>query len=223
MNNSISVRLAGLVLFLILCGVLLLPAHSTAEMYVAGMVGYTAPNDLTNVEGNGVNSGISLSDLEMQSSVAYGGKIGYYFPQLNWLGIETELYNTTPHVKQQSPTASGFGFTVPVGTLPGFNVRVLTWGINAVVRYPGKTFQPYAGVGLGVFFAEAKFQGQSDSDTAPGLNALAGIRLFATDHLAVFAEYKYNRASFSFTNANVIGFDADYSANIFMGGVSYHF
>jgi opacity protein-like surface antigen len=100
-------------------------------------------------------------------------------------------------------------------------LNVLTWGINAVVRYPGKTFQPYAGVGLGMMFAEAKFRGQSDSDTAPGLNALAGIRVFATDHLALFAEYKYHRASFTFPTA--IGFEADYSANLFMGGVSYHF
>jgi len=185
------------------------------------MVGYTAPYDLTDIQGTGGASGVSLSDLTLKDSVAYGGKVGYFFPGVNWLGVETELYNTTPHVKQQSATASGFGISVPSGTLPGFNLRVLTWGINAVVRYPGKTFQPYAGVGLGVFFANASFQGQSDSETAPGLNALAGIRMFATDHLALFAEYKYNRATFNLPNA--IGFEADYSANIFIGGVAYHF
>jgi len=216
-----SFRLPRPVPLVLLLGLLLLPSNSAAEMYAAGMVGYTAPNDLTNIQGTGAASGISLSDLELKSSVAYGGKIGYFFPGVNWLGIETELYNTTPHVKQQSVAASGFGVTVPLGTAPGFNLRVLTWGINAVVRYPGNTFQPYAGVGLGVFFAEAKFQGQSESDTAPGLNALAGMRWFATDHLALFAEYKYNRATFNLPN--VIGFEADYSANIFMGGVSYHF
>lgn len=221
MTHRISFRLPGSVLPLFLLSALLLPSHSGAEPYVAGMVGYTAPNDLTNIQGTGAASGISLSDLALQNSVAYGGKVGYFFPGINWLGIETELYNTTPHVKQQSVTASGFGVTVPLGTAPGFNLRVLTWGINAVVRYPGKTFQPYAGVGLGVFFANASFQGQSDSDTAPGLNALAGLRMFATDNLALFAEYKYNRATFNLPNA--IGFEVDYSANIFMGGVSYHF
>jgi opacity protein-like surface antigen len=222
MTYPISVRLTGPVLLLFLFSLLLLPSPSAAEMYVAGMVGYTAPNDLTNVEGTGAGSGFSLSDLELKSSVAYGGKVGYFFPGgLNWLGIETEVYNTTPHVKQQSVTASGFGVSVPLGTLPGFNLRVLTWGINAIVRYPGKTFQPYAGVGLGVFFAEATFQGQSESDTAPGLNALAGIRFFATDHVALFAEYKYNRATFNLPDT--FGFEADYSANIFMGGVSFHF
>lgn len=221
MTHPISFRLPVPVLRLFLLSLLLLPSHSAAEPYVAGMVGYTAPNDLTNIQGTGVASGVSLSDLALKDSVAYGGKVGYFFPGVNWLGVETELYNTTPHVKQQSATASGFGISVPTGTLPGFNLRVLTWGINAVVRYPGKTFQPYAGVGLGVFFANASFQGQSDSDTAPGLNALAGLRMFVTDNLALFAEYKYNRATFNLPNA--IGFEADYSANIFMGGVSYHF
>ena len=136
-------------------------------MYVAGMVGYTSPNDLSNIKGTGGGSALSLSDLALQDSIAYGGKVGYYFPQIKWLGIETELYNTTPHVKQQPVTVSGFGISVPVGTLPGFDLNVLTWGINAVVRYPGKTFQPYAGVGLGMMFAKAKFGGQTDSDTAP--------------------------------------------------------
>lgn len=208
-------------LFILFLWMWLLPSYASAEMYVAGMAGYTAPNDLTNVKGTGGASVLSFSDLDLQSSVAYGGKVGYFFPALNWLGVETEVYNTTPHVKQQPVTVSGFGLSFPLGTQPGFSLQVLTWGINAVVRYPGKTFQPYAGVGLGMFFAHATFQGQSDSDTAPGLNALAGLRIFATDHVALFAEYKYNRASFSFPNA--IGLEADYSANIFMGGLSYHF
>jgi opacity protein-like surface antigen len=184
------------------------------------MAGYTAPDDLTNVKGTGAASAFSVSDLELQSSVAYGGKVGYFLPSVKWLGFETEVSNTTPHAKQQPATVSGFGLSVP-GTVTGFHLRVLTWGLNAVVRYPGKIVQPYAGVGLGMFFAQATFQGQSDSDTAPGLNALAGLRVFATDHLAIFAEYKYHRAAFTFPTA--IGLEADYSANIFMGGLSYHF
>jgi opacity protein-like surface antigen len=198
----------------------LLSSSAFGEMYAAGMAGYTAPDDLTDVKGTALASAFSVSDLALQSSVAYGGKLGYFFPAVNWLGVETEVYNTTPHVKQQPATISGFGMSLP-GTLTGFHLRVLTWGMNAVARYPGKTFQPYAGVGLGLFFAHATFRGQSDDDTAAGLNVLAGLRLFLTDHVALFGEYKYNRAAFSFTNA--IGLQADYSASIFMGGLSYHF
>ena len=187
-----------------------------AEVYVAGQIGYTSPNDLSNVQGVGPISGLGLSDLKLHDSIVYGGKVGFYLPAVKWLGVETELFNTTPHVKQQPLTA--LGVTVPA---PGFNLQVVTWAINAIVRYPGEQFQPYAGIGLGVFFAEAKFQGQSDNDVAPGLNALAGLRYFATDHIAIFAEYKYNRAAFEFPSA--IGIKGDYSANHFVGGVSYHF
>lgn len=190
------------------------PAH--AEMYVAGQIGYTSPGDLSNVQGTGAISGLSLSDLKLHNSIVYGAKVGYYLPSVNWLGVETEMFNTTPHVKQQPITV--LGLTVPA---PGFNLNVFTWAINAMVRYPGKQFQPYAGVGLGLFFAEAKFQGQSDKDVAPGLNALAGLRYFATDRIALFAEYKYNRAAFDLPDA--IGLKADYSANHFLGGVSFHF
>ena len=190
------------------------PAH--AEMYVAGQIGYTSPNDLGSVQGTGGLSGLSFSDLKLHNSIVYGAKAGYYLPSVNWLGIETELFNTTPHVKQQPITA--LGVTVPA---LGFNLNVFTWAINALIRYPGKQFQPYAGVGLGVFFADAKFQGQSDKDVAPGLNALAGLRYFATDRIALFAEYKYNRAAFELPDA--IGLKADYSANHFVGGVSFHF
>ena len=74
---------------------------------------------------------------------------------------------------------------------------------------------------MGLFFAEAKFAGLSDKDVAPGLNALAGLRCFTTDHIALFAEYKYNRAAFELPDA--IGLKAGYSANHFLGGVSFHF
>ena len=220
MMRRVFSRRVGILFILCLYWMWFLPSFSSAEMYVGGMAGYAAPNDLTDVTGTGAASAFSLSDLKLQTSVAYGGKVGYFFPAVNWLGVETEVYNTTPHVKQQPATISGFGMSFP-GTVLGFNLRVLTWGINAVARYPGKTFQPYAGVGLGLFFAHATFRGQSDDDTAAGLNALAGLRIFATEHVAIFAEYKYNRATFTLPKA--IGIQADYSANIFMGGLSYHF
>ena len=199
-----------------LCCLMLSGRSAQAEMYVAGQIGYTSPNDLSSVQGVGSISGLHFSDLKLQDSIVYGAKAGYYLPSMNWLGVETELFNTSPHVKQQPITV--LGVTAPA---PGFDLNVFTWAINAMVRYPGNQFQPYAGVGLGLFFAEAKFQGQSDKDVAPGLNALAGLRYFATDRIALFAEYKYNRAAFDFPDA--IGIKADYSANHFLGGVSFHF
>ena len=85
--------------------------------------------------------------------------------------------------------------------------------------------QPYAGVGLGVFFANLKGNGIDASDNAvPGLNVLGGVRYYFTERVAMFAEYKYNRATFEFEQ-NVLGGGAkgDYSVNHVVGGLSLHF
>jgi opacity protein-like surface antigen len=198
-----------------------------SEMYVAGQVGYTSPNDFSDVEATVAGVGSArVSDLALKESVMYGAKVGYFFSTVNWLGVEAEVFNTTPHLKQQSATFSGPGGSVTVG-LPGAYLRVLTTAFNVIVRYPGQFFQPYAGVGLGLFFADLHDGGGSSSDNAvPGLNALAGARFFVTKNVALFGEYKYNRASFSFedlSGVSGVGLKGDYSVNHFAAGVSFHF
>ena len=203
----------------------LLGTEAHAEFYIAGQAGYTMPNDLSDVHSTGTLSGITLSDLDLKESVMYGAKLGYFFPTLKWLGIEAEAFNTTPHIKQQTVTASGLGVTAST-LASGANFRVLTTALNLIARYPGKTLQPYAGVGLGIFFARISDESGSNSDNGvPGLNALAGIRWLITQNLGVFAEYKYTQATFKFDNiANTgTGIEADYSASHIAGGVSIHF
>lgn len=87
--------------------------------------------------------------------------------------------------------------------------------------------QPYIGAGIGVFFAHTNGFGarHSDSDNAvPGFNGLAGVRYFVTEHVALFGEYKYNRATFNFDNPNSPGgLKGDYSVSMVVGGLSFHF
>ena len=213
-----------------------------AEMYVAGQVGANIPNKFSNVEGVDSSAGITTSDLSLQNSLMYGAKLGYYFDSIKWLGVETEVFNSTPHLKQQTPTATvppGFVFVAPPScagsqscsvTVPGQSVRVLNWApINIVVRYQMGQFEPYAGVGMGVFFANLKdgASGESSSSTAVGLNTQLGLRYLVTKNLSVFGEWKYNRASFNFSESSPTqatgGFKGDYSANILAFGVGYHF
>ena len=79
----------------------------------------------------------------------YGAKLGHYFDNLKYFGVETEAYTLTPHIKQQAVAING----IPAGTISGSHLRVTTWAANVVYRYPGEVFQPYAGVGVGLFFA----------------------------------------------------------------------
>ena len=219
-----------------------------SETYVAGFGGYTFGGGFSGVEGAGFLSGLQGTDRDLADSVVYGGKVGHFFgDRMDWLGLEMEAYNTTPHVKQD-------------GQLPGVHQRVTTLAFNVVGRLkfgcetkPVRTetrterdakvnreiryethyerdfcrLQPYGGVGLGVFFAELSNNGSSASDNAvPGFNALAGLRYFVSERIALFGEYKYNFAAFDFTG-NVLGgaagIKADYHINHFVGGLSLHF
>jgi hypothetical protein len=119
---------------------LLLNSPARAEMYVAGQVGVTLPQSLSNVEWSALGTTLNGNDLSLHNSVMYGAKLGYYFDSLKWLGLETEVFNTTPNLKQQNFIVGG----INLGTAPGVDFRVLTWApVNIVVRWQLGAFEPY--------------------------------------------------------------------------------
>lgn len=207
-------------------GMLCLTLPLQAEMYVAGQMGVNIPQNLSNVELSGFGTTLGVSDLSLQNSLMYGAKAGYYFDSLKWqnfnLGVETEVFNSTPHIKQQEATIGGIS-----GTLPGLTNRVLTWApLVVVVRYQAGAFEPYAGVGLGVFFSRISDGTDSSSSTDVGLNTQLGLRYRVNPNLSLFGEWKYNYANIdhnNFLGANGIDLSANYNANIFAGGIGYHF
>lgn len=184
-----------------LCIAVMLPeASAKAESYVAGQFGSSVHgtfNDPDNV----------VSDLGLKNSLMYGAKLGHYFDNLKYFGVETEAYTLTPHIKQQ-------------GTTPGAHLRVTTWATNLVYRYPGEFFQPYAGVGVGMFFARGSDTSSSDTSISPGLNVQAGLRVMVTNQVALFGEYKFNSTQMHFKDADL---SAQYKASLFVFGVGYHF
>jgi opacity protein-like surface antigen len=198
-------------------------------MYVAGQFGVTVPTETTKVRGVDGSAGLTLSNLRLQDSFIYGAKAGYYFDSLKWLGLETEVFNTNPNIKQQKITVSGPGGT-GTGTVSGQDLRMLTWApINLVVRYQAGQLEPYAGVGVGVFFSRIHDgqSGESASDTSVGLNTQLGLRYLVTQNLSLFGEWKHNRAHFNFSDSTPTaatgGFKGHYHANLFVFGVGYHF
>lgn len=205
-------------LFAMLCIMmaLLVPGTGKAENYFGGMGGYVLPNEFSDVRSSGDVPGVPLGNAGLGNSAMAGGKLGFYLADHSWLGFETEGYFTNPE------------FEPFVSEGLDAHLRVITWGINALIRYPGKRFQPYLGAGVGLFFAnlDTTLPGLSFSDDwVPGLNALAGIRSFVTDSVSLFAEYKFNYATFDLDTTIFginLGFKGNYSANIIAGGISFH-
>ena len=197
---------------------LLAPESARTEWYVGPQAGVTFADRLVDVNGTGSFFGLTAPDFDLKNSIAYGAKLGY-FPGSSWFGIELDVYNTTPHIKS-------------LDDIPGIHMRVTTAAVNIIARYPGLTFQPYVGVGLGLMFAHIGDSPttRADSDVGAGLNALVGMRFFVTPYTALFTEYKYSEADLAFDNAFSPaqgfasgGFSGTYRAQHIVVGILYHF
>jgi len=223
------------------------------ELYVAGFGGFTLGHSFSNTEGRGTLAGQEIGSFDLANSVIYGMKIGYFHPgRLNWLGLEMEGFNTTPHLEQQ-------------GNFPGSYLRVATLAFNVIARKrlacrdhdrdpydrtrhtttydkESRTYydddrspldenarcplQVYAGAGPAIFFAETSNQfGRSTDNAEVGVNALAGLRYFVHRNVAIFGEYKFNYAGFDFSQlqGTTAGVQGNYKASHFVGGLAVHF
>lgn len=197
-----------------------------AEIYIAGEAGAAFPSDLRHVSGTGAIHGVGFGNLDLADTGLYGGKLGYFFDDKGrqWLGVEVEGFAANPHVKQQAVSAAGAQATA--GALgSGAHVRVVTMAFNVVARYPRGPVQPYVGLGLALVNAKVSGPNLSASNSSPGLNLLAGIKVAVTERLAIFCEEKYTYTSFQFEDAGLtgVGIKGIYAAPAVVGGLAWHF
>jgi opacity protein-like surface antigen len=87
--------------------------------------------------------------------------------------------------------------------------------MNAIVRSPSLVveLEPYGGIGPALFFAT-----QGETQISLGINLIAGARYFVTPQMALFGEFKYNRAMIRSE-----GVEGDYSSQLFAFGITMHF
>jgi opacity protein-like surface antigen len=195
-------------------------APAQAEWYVIAETGVVLPGSLSNVTLNsstvagGVNQA-RIADVGLEKgSPLYGAKIGYFFPRREWFGIETEAYSTQLNVTQQT-VVGGVPGKVFADTMPGSHFQLTTWAVNAIVRSPSLVaeLEPYGGIGPALFFSTS-----DKTFTSIGINLIAGARYFVTPRMALFGEFKYNRATI-----HTESLQGDYSAQLFVFGISIHF
>jgi opacity protein-like surface antigen len=206
-------------------------AHS--ESYVAGQLGMTFPQALSNGEASqhGIG-GLEISDQPLKNSLMLGAKVGHYLSKARWIGFESGLSYANPHVKDGSLRFTGTGGSVTINNLPGLSHRMIIWDVaTLVVRYPGHRLQPYIGVGPSLYFA--KLSGPAappgQSATGIGFNVEWGARYYITRKMAFFGEMQYHRARLGYSSnddnnsADPFGFRATYSALTMSLGLGYHF
>ncbi|HEY3196566.1 MAG TPA: porin family protein [Nitrospirales bacterium] len=202
-----------------------LTPNAHAEWYVGAYGGLTNPGAFSNTTlssptvGGGVTDA-RINDLELKSNLVGGLKAGYFFNARPWLGIETDLYTRKPDVKQQTIFGGTTGGRVFADNLPTTSLRLTTWAFNIIIRSPsmGDIFQPYGGMGYGLFLAKGSLGGHSDTHVTPGFQLVAGARILLTPKWALFGEFKFDRATIRFSDLR-----GNYSSQIFALGVMLQF
>jgi len=216
--------------FLWLLPFAMLNGPAMAETYVAGQFGGSFPQKSgtdAEVSGGGFGPGTQAGDPVFRNSYLFGAKLGRYFESVKWFGLETEVFVTSPDLKQQSlivtPPAPA---PTRIVAIAGQTVNVITWATNLAFRMPGSRFEPYGNVGIGVFFARL-YDGQSGtsrSSVQPGLNLEAGGRYRFTEHVSLFGEWKFNYVRLDFDpTSTLLGLSATLATQNLVIGVGYHF
>lgn len=227
-----------------------LAPRAGAEPYV-GVYLSGVPSSERDVEADrtftatGVTDRFKVRDARFESSILYGGVVGYRF--LPFLGAELDAYHLSPDLKAQtrfanSPTGGSAAITTREGDL---DITVLALGPVAYhsllpdSTHPEGRLQLYAGAGLALFFTTVDATGSStfatvrvrDSDTSVGPHVKAGTRWFLTRNLAAFVEFRYARTSIDveddgFNTAGAplrLELSTDLDLPVGLAGVSWHF
>jgi len=213
----------GLIVTSVLMGGPLLNV-AQADWYLSGYGGLAFPGSLTTTTDTqqfgrfGATSSARISDVQLENDFAFGAKAGFFFKKRKWLGLETEVFTFFPNMTQQNTIVAQPGKLAFGATLPGAHLQVTALAVNLVTRdTTADRFNAYGGLGPAFFYVYSRnFPGKLT--LTPGMNLTGGARYFVTDQFAVFGELKFHIAHFNFG-----GFSGDYSGQMFVGGVEYHF
>jgi len=200
-------------LIIVLGALLMIPTQSFAQVYIGGYGGVSITHDADaeiGVFSFGTTTTFS-GEIELDPSVIAGARVGYWMEafDLPFLGVEFDAYWTNPELDRFK--TSGLSLAIDDDLI------VISGGINGLVRYPYGPIQPYAGVGVGVVYAE--IDSVNDEDVVASLQLVGGVRGFVSDNLALFAEYKFVLTEFEFGALR----ELDYSASNIYGGIEWHF
>jgi opacity protein-like surface antigen len=206
------------------------------DLYISifGGVALPAKTDVTEI---GPGSNLTVRDVKLDNSPSIGGKIGMYTTQFRAgtgldFGGELDITNFSPDQKGNQILNGGTVVTNHV------SINAILIAFNLLARKPfGVTqdlpngrWSPYVGIGGGVQTSSFEPPGtiKKGRQTDPAFQALAGVKVFLVQHVALFGEYKFTYASHTFetqsiTTGAIITDKYTFNVNHFVAGLAWHF
>jgi hypothetical protein len=206
---------------LVMCGVLAwvtvaaLPASAEwmLDVYVGANITQKADVD--------IRPGSTRREVRYDSSGTYGGRIGYWFEGLPWLGVSMDV--------------SLFKPVDDVTIIPLSALLMLRWPLLPSEAVPDGQLQPYLAVGPGAFvahldgathFSPALPSTFTDTSVEPGLDLRAGLAWQFHRRFAVLGEYRFTHVRPHFQdNIPVAGttLDTTFNTHHFILGISFRY
>jgi opacity protein-like surface antigen len=237
----------GLGLAVLLMCIVVMPLAVSAEWYADLYGGGAFTSNTTGTQNSTFGPSTLTGDLKVDSSITGGGRAGYWFNSLPYMGAGLDIFYFQPDIPTQTvPTTitSPFGSgTAPLTSQKysisvigiGFDVLRLRLPLMKTEEFPHGRVQPYLTAGPALFISKVKDSGnfvpanQSKTDTSIGLKAGAGLAFHLTRAIALFGEYRFThfKADVTFNDSteppSQENIEATLNTHHVIGGISFRF
>ena len=190
----------------------LLPLTARAEGFIELRVGgsFTDDNDVKlSVPGASVEF-----STEYEDSLTGGGRAGYWFDSLPWLGLAADVSYFAPDDDTGGPEYD----VIPLSPL-----LMLRVPISTSQEFPNGRVQPFLGVGPGIFIAIADFGSGGDDETVEvGADLHAGLNFQVTPLISLLAEYRFTYVEPEF-HIQGVDVEPELATHHIGAGVGFHF
>lgn len=173
---------------------------------------FTRDSDLK-LNTRGIGQG-TYEDVEFDTALAYGGRVGRYFDSLPFLGLGVDFFRYSPYIGPQSVNLRGCFSSGGCGTGQGgtgsFEVSTTAISLDLMLRLPllrseaapqGR-IQPYIAAGPPLFITTVtprhtrNFRNHDDdTDFSVGYKLAGGVAVQVFRNLALFGEYRFTHVS----------------------------
>jgi opacity protein-like surface antigen len=210
-----------------------LPGTARAGWFLDAYAGYGIFDDQFITFG-----GDRLKDVAYESSPVLGGRAGYLFDELGFLGVALDASYFRQDIGAQTVTSTSRGRL----RLGETDLTFIALGLDIILRLPLYRsperplglIQPYVTIGPTVFVVDADDttnfgppDGQTRHRTSAGLKAGLGVAWQFHRYLAVFGEYRFlyttTELEFRSSSNDRIPVTIDTYTNQLVGGISVRF
>jgi len=213
------------VVFLVVVLAVVAASPASAQVFLDLYGGVVFPH-ATDTEAK-APTGRTKNTAGFEDTFVVGGRVGSWGTEvgLGWFGMALDVYYWQSETKESL-----------LGSKP--ETKILPVTVLLMLRYPGEKFQPYAGVGGGVFLSQLKndvdlsLVGGSgggsfkDYQVDAGFDARAGLAVKVHKKISIFAEGRYIYFSPKYkdkVNGQKVTVETDAEAFQALAGISFHF